>query len=192
MGRLKMEGTSSMHSAKRMTRYCSAGFKEWRAASAFLPAGVVLLLVAGCSILPGGAGEGANTDSAGSSSSGQASEGKADMLVIDAVKSSSNEIASVKVIPAVDGLAKYLHLYVTMTGEQVTAAQIEAILTAATGVNPDGNAWIEFSVWESQGLERLTLVEQAQELGVPEEYVLDDYTLDLPLEWLRADYGVAP
>ena len=161
-------------------------------ARAVLPVGAILMLVAGCSLLPGGAGEGGGTDSDGSSSSGQTSEDQANMLVVDAVKSSSTEIASVKVIPAADGLAKYLHLYVTMVGEQVTAAQIEAILTAATGVNPDGNAWIEFSVWESQGLERLTLVEQAQELGVPEEYVLDDYTLDVPLEWLRAEYGVAP
>jgi len=192
MGRLRINRRSSTHSVKRMTRQRSAGLKGWRETRAFLPVGVVLLLVAGCSILPGGPGEKANTDSDGSSSTGQTSEDKANMLVVDAVKSSSPEISKVRVIPAVDGLASYVKLYVTMSGQDVTAAQIEAILTAATGVVPDGNSRIEFCVWESDGLDGLSLVEQAQELGVPEEYVLEELTLQLPLEWLQAEYGVAP
>ena len=175
-----------------LTRYLSAGFTGWRAARALLPAGVVLLLVAGCSILPGGAGEGANTDSAGSSSSDQTSEDEANIPVVDAVKSSSDEISQVRVVPAIDGLAKFLNVSVTMTGEQVTAAQIDAMLAAAASVIPEENQRINFSVRRSDGRERLSIVEQAQELGVPEFYVHSDYTLAIPLEWLASKYGTAP
>ncbi|MGO4783476.1 hypothetical protein [Cryobacterium sp. W22_MBD10_FK3] len=114
------------------------------------------------------------------------------MPVVDAVKSSSNEISKVRVVPAIDGLAKFLNVSVTMTGEHVTAAQIDAMLAAATSVIPEDNQRINFSVRQSDGSERLSIVEQAQELGMPEFYVHSDYTLAIPLEWLESKYGTAP
>ncbi len=92
------QGESTHELKKRlMTRKRSAGFRGWESTRALLPAGAILMLVAGCSLLPGGAGEGGGTHSSGSSHSGQTNEDEANMPVIDAVKSSSNDISLVEV-----------------------------------------------------------------------------------------------
>lgn len=112
--------------------------------------------------------------------------------IAEVVEASSSSISEVKVSPATDGFAELLNLSVTVTGDDVAAAEIDAFLAAATGVIPEHNQRINFNVRRSDGLERISIVEQAQELGMPEIYVHSEYTLAIPLEWLEQNYGSTP
>jgi len=140
---------------------------------AILPSAILLLLLTGCSSL------------FGPSKEEQAA------AVSEAVQSSSSEISAVEVIPAIDGFSRYFHLYVTMNGDDVTAAQIDGFLAAATPATPEDRDRITFGVYPADGDDSLSILEQARELGVPAKYVLDDYTLELPLEWLRQEHDTA-
>jgi len=146
--------------------------KKW--ARAALPAAALLMLLTGCSSLFGPSTE------------------EEMAAVAETVEASSSNISEVKASPATDGLAEFLNLSVTVTGDDVTAAQIDAFLAAATGVIPESNHRINFNVRRSDGLDRISIVEQAQELGVPELYFHSDYTLAIPLEWLEQNYGSSP
>ena len=68
-------------------------------------------------------------------------------------------------------------------GDQVTAAQIDGILAAEQTY---------LGAWEPTGPTEINIAAQATELNVPDVYVLDDYTLVLPIDWLEQEYGASP
>ena len=146
--------------------------KKW--ARAALPAAALLMLLTGCSSLFGPSTE------------------EEMAAVVEAVEASSSDISEVRASPAIDGLATFVNLTVTMSGDDVSAAQIVTVLAAATGAIPEDKSRINFNVRRSDGLERIMLMEQARELGVPEAYFIGDYTLALPLEWMEQNYGSTP
>lgn len=146
--------------------------KKW--ARAALPAAALLILLAGCSSLFG------------------PSEEDEAAAVSEAVQSSSSEVVEVDVARGTDGLVKYLTVNVTMTGDQVTAAQIDGILAAVTGTVPDGFEQIYVGAWDPVGPTEINIAAQAKELSVPDVYALDDYTLVLPIDWLQQEYGAEP
>ena len=134
-------------------------------ARTFVPAAILLMLLTGCSGLFGPSPE---NEAVG---------------VSEAVQASSPEVTEAEVTRGVDGLSTYLSVNVTMTGDQVTAAQIDGILAAEQ---------IYLGAWEPTGPTEINIAAQATELNVPDVYVLDDYTLVLPIDWLEQEYGESP
>ena len=143
-------------------------------ARTFVPAAILLMLLTGCSSLFGPSPE----DEA--------------VGVSEAVQASSPEVTEAEVTRGVDGLSTYLSVNVTMTGDQVTAAQIDGILVAVAGAVPDGFEQIYLGAWDPTGTTEINVAAQATELNVPDVYVLDDYTLVLPIDWLEQEYGASP
>ncbi|MFF2369854.1 hypothetical protein [Agromyces sp. NPDC058110] len=104
--------------------------------------------------------------------------------VEQAVRDASPAFGEVYVESGKDGLSRYVYLELVMTGDELSADDLSAALTAAGRSVPDGYEFVRIVARDSGG-EMLDLTAVVEETGVAGAVMLDDTYASIFVEALR-------